>query len=221
MENHAKYGDSIYFKGNDSLYVNLFIPSTVSWRERGITLTQTTRFPDADTTRLTIKARRSSRATIAIRKPAWCEAMRVTVNGRPFRAAVDDSGYLALAREWRSGDVIDVHVPMTLHVEPLPGAPNFVAIEYGPVVLAGKLGREGVTPAAQIIKNERESGTMLNAPVAIPALTGDASTILSRIRPVAGDPLTFEIAGQDVQLAPYFRATHERYVLYWQLPQSP
>jgi hypothetical protein len=96
-----------------------------------------------------------------------------------------------------------------------------VAFAYGPVVLAGRLGREGVTPAAQIIKNERESGTMLNAPVAVPSLTGDANTILSRIRVLAGEPLTFEMAGENVRLAPYFRAAHERYVLYWQLSKLP
>ena len=57
MENHAKYGDSIYFRDGDALYVNLFVPSTVTWRERGLTLTQRTRFPDEDATRLTIDAR--------------------------------------------------------------------------------------------------------------------------------------------------------------------
>ncbi|MEO8334147.1 MAG: beta-L-arabinofuranosidase domain-containing protein [bacterium] len=215
MENHAKYGDSIYFKGDRTLYVNLFIPSTVRWHERGLTLTQTTRFPDADTTRLTIEARRPTNATIAIRRPAWCAAMQVTVNGRRVSADADDTGYVAVRRNWQRGDVVEVQLPMTLRTEQLPGAPDMVAFAYGPVVLAGLLGREGVTPADQIIRNERESGTMLNEPIEVPTLTGDASTVLSRVRPVAGDPLMFELADSMVRLGPYFRCAHERYVLYW------
>ena len=66
MENHAKYGDSIYFRDRDALYVNLFIPSTVTWRERGLALAQRTRFPEDDTTRLTIDgARAPTRVDVA------------------------------------------------------------------------------------------------------------------------------------------------------------
>ena len=46
MENHAKYADSIYFRGSDALWVNLFIPSVVTWKEKGLTLRQTTTFPE-------------------------------------------------------------------------------------------------------------------------------------------------------------------------------
>ena len=55
IENHARYGESIYAQDDDALYVNLFIASTLEWRERGITVTQPTRFPDADTTRIDIR----------------------------------------------------------------------------------------------------------------------------------------------------------------------
>ena len=110
---------------------------------------------------------------------------------------------------------------MTPRAEPLPGAPDVVAFAYGPVVLAGRLGTEGVTPAAQIIKNERESGSMLNAPVEVPTLVGDVADLARRVRPVPNEALTFETAGlgrpHDVRLAPYFRLAHERYTLYWQV----
>jgi hypothetical protein len=142
----------------------------------------------------------------------------VTVNGRPWRVNADETGYVAISREWHSGDVIDVHLPMTLRTEALPGVPSMVAFAYGPVVLAGALGHEGVTPSAQIIKNERESGTMLNAPIEIPTLAGDQRALLSRISPVVGEPLAFTLADTAVKLAPYFRTSHDRYVLYWQLP---
>ena len=221
MENHAKYGDSIYFHDADALYVNLFIPSTVTWRERGLTLTQTTRFPEQDTTRLTVDVRRPVRATLQVRRPAWCDGMTVSVNGRAWEAAASADGYVPVRREWRRGDVVELRLPMRLRAEPLPGAPDHVAFAYGPIVLAGRLGTEGVTPSAQIIRNERESGTMLNVAVEVPVLVGDPRRLVAQLRPVAGEPLTFETVGlgrpREVRLGPYHRLAHERYALYWKV----
>ncbi|AHG92053.1 protein of unknown function DUF1680 [Gemmatirosa kalamazoonensis] len=221
MENHAKYGDSIYFRGDDALYVNLFVPSTVAWRARGVTVTQTTRFPETDATRLAVAAVRPARWTLMLRRPAWCAGMTVAVNGRRVRASPDAAGYLAVARTWREGDVVDVRLPMTLRAEPLPNAPDLVAFAYGPIVLAGALGTAGVTPSAQIIKNERESGNMLNAAVEIPALAGTAADVVRATRRVSDAPLAFETAGvgrpRDVRLVPYHRVAHERYNLYWKV----
>ncbi|HEY9225200.1 MAG TPA: DUF4986 domain-containing protein, partial [Gemmatimonadaceae bacterium] len=112
-------------------------------------------------------------------------------------------------------------LPMAVRVVPLPGAPEYVAFAYGPIVLAGKMGTTGVTPKDQIIVNERESGNMLNVRVEVPSLVGDANALLRGVRPVAGESLTFETVGlgrpRDVQLAPFFRLTHERYNLYWKV----
>jgi hypothetical protein len=221
MENHAKYGDSIYFRDRDALYVNLFIPSTVTWRERGLTLAQRTRFPDDDATRLTIETARPTRVVLRVRRPAWCEQMQVAVNGRAWSAVPDAAGYVSIDRTWRRGDVVDVRLPMTLRIEALPGAPELVAFAYGPIVLAGRLGTEGVTPGAQLIKNERESGNMLNDAVEVPTLVGDVRDLARHLRPVPGESLAFETVGvgrpRDVRLAPYFRLAHERYALYWRV----
>jgi DUF1680 family protein len=224
MENHAKYGDSIYFRSADALYVNLFIPSVVAWRDKGLTVTQTTRFPEQETTRLAIAARRPARATLHVRIPAWSAAATVAVNGRPLPGAAAPGSYVAVAREWRDGDVVDVRLPMALRAEPLPGAPNVVAFAYGPLVLAGRLGRDGIAPGADIIKNERTYGDVLNAPVEVPALVGDPREIVRRVRPVPGTPLTFRTVGlgrpRDVTLVPYYRIAHERYAMYWELAAS-
>jgi DUF1680 family protein len=221
MENHAKYGEAIYSEDGDALWVNLFIPSTVTWRARGLTLTQTTRFPDEEATRLAVDAARATEVTLRVRRPGWCEGMTVRVNGLPWGAAPDATGYVPIRRSWRTGDVVEVRLPMTLRVEPLPRAPGYVALAYGPIVLAGRLGTEGVTPEAQIIKNERESGTMMNAAIEVPELVGDPRDLTAQVRPMPGEPLTFETVGlgrpRDVRLAPYFRLAHERYSLYWRV----
>jgi DUF1680 family protein len=96
IENHAKYGDSIYFKSADALYVNLFIPSEVSWREKGLVVRQTTKFPEEDATRFTITAERPVRATLNIRVPGWAEGAAVTVNGAALGAPVTPRSYASV-----------------------------------------------------------------------------------------------------------------------------
>jgi len=218
IENHAKYGDSIYFHDADALWVNLFIPSTVTWQDTGITLRQTTRFPEEEETRLTIAVARPQRATLQVRQPGWCGGMRVRVNGRLWPGRAASNGYVAISREWRRGDVVDVRLPMALHAEPLPGSLEMAAFLYGPLVLAGRLGREGLAPGSQIIVNERESGSMLNAAVEIPTLAGTPTTALRGMVQDQRDPLRFRTRGsgsEPIELAPYYRLAHERYNLYW------
>jgi DUF1680 family protein len=221
MENHAKHGDSIYFNGPGALWVNLFIPSVVTWKEMGFTLRQATTFPESPSTRLSVTVGRPVRATLNVRQPGWCSGMTVRVNGRGWKKAAAANGYVAIDREWRTGDVVEVSLPMTLRGDPLPGTTDLIAFVYGPIVLAGRLGREGLAPGNQIIVNERESGNMLNAAVEVPVLVGDTATLVKRIRQDPHDPMTFRTAcvgrPEDVELVPYYRLAHDRYNLYWRV----
>jgi hypothetical protein len=94
---------------------------------------------------------------------------------------------------------------MALRSEPLPGRSDVVAFLYGPIVLAGKLGKKGLTPGADIIVNERTIGDVLNEEVGMPKVLGELTKT---------GPLSFEMNG--VSLVPYFRIAHERYTIYWQ-----
>lgn len=221
MENHAKYGDSIYFHNRDTLYVNLFIPSTLTWRDKGVTITQTTRFPDEDETRLHLTCPRPINLTLNIRQPSWCRVMTITVNGRRRATSHQPGEYIVVNRVWRNGDVVEVHLPMSLKTEALPGHPDVVAILYGPIVLAGRMGRKGLTPGADIIVNERTYGDLLNDEVDVPVLIGDPQEIVNQIKPSAESALTFQTTGighpHDVNLIAYFRVAHERYNLYWKV----
>ena len=221
MENHAKYGDSIYFREANTLYVNLFIPSTLEWREKGLTITQTTRFPEQDSTRLRLTAQKPINLTLNIRHPSWCQTAAVKVNGRRLVTSHQPGRYLAVSRVWHSGDVVEVHLPMALRAEPLPGNADVVAILYGPIVLAGRLGRQGLTPGADIILNERTIGDVLNEEVDAPRLVGTVEKIVRQIKPSQGSALTFHTMGighpHEVSLIPYYRIAHERYNLYWKV----
>ncbi len=221
MENHAKYGDSIYFRGADALYINLFVPSTLIWKEKGLRVAQTTRFPEQERTRLRLTLQRPLNLTLNVRHPSWCEAATILVNGHRHTTSRQPGGYIAVNRVWHSGDTVEVRLPMALRTEPLPGQPDVVAILYGPIVLAGRLGREGIAPGADIIVNERTYGDVLNTKVEVPVLVGEPREVVRQIGPVPGTALTFQTSGighpRDVSLIPYYRIAHERYNLYWKV----
>jgi DUF1680 family protein len=222
MENHARYGESLYAHDDESLYVNLFVASTLEWRERQLTLTQSTRFPDEERTTLQFSGQGPQELALRIRHPAWCERMKVSVNGKSAGSSTTPGSYYTLpVRRFRPGDRVEVHLPMRLRLEPLPGAPagsseEWAAMVYGPIVLAGVLGK--VDPAAQIIVNERKSGEMLNDAVSIPAWPRPLAELPAHFTRTRRDRLTFIAAGftgGPVKFIPWFRVAHERYNLYW------
>ena len=219
MENHAKYADSIYFHTAETLYVNLFIPSTLNWKEKRLRITQTTRFPDEDRTRFRLTLQKPVELTMNIRHPAWCQVLTIKVNGRPWAKSQQPGRYVAVDRVWHNGDTVEVELPMSLRVEPLPERPDVVAMLYGPIVLAGRLGRKGLTPGADLIVNERTIGDVLKEEVEVPKLVGDAEEIVKNVKRSADGSLTFHTSGigdpNDVSLIPFFRVAHERYTLYW------
>ena len=212
LENHARYGEAIYARDDDTLIVNLFIASTLDWRERGITLEQETRFPDADSTRLTFTLDRPQTIALSIRKPAWCDVMKVSINGKAVKGT-------DLRRRFKTGDVVEVHMPMTLRVETLPGETDTGALVYGPIVLAGRLGTAGLTPGSQLIINERQSGEMLNEVIDIPVWGKPLNELVASTSRTDAASLSFTTrgfaGGKSVEMIPWFRLTHERYNLYW------
>jgi DUF1680 family protein len=146
IESHAKYGEFIYAHGKDggtreALFVNLFIPSTLHWREKGVRLTQSNRFPDQAGTRITVDGvAADARFTLKIRYPAWVAAgkLGVRVNGRPVKVDARPGSYFAIERTWRQGDRVDVGLPMTTRLERMPDKSNYYAVLHGPIVLAAK-----------------------------------------------------------------------------------
>ena len=146
MENHTKYGDSIYFHSEDALWVNLFIASELNWREKGLSLKQETSYPDADTMRFTFKTRKPLTLAVRLRYPAWAtKGLSVWINDRPQSVNAKPGSFVELRRTWKTGDRISLKIPMSLRLEALPDNPHRVAILYGPTVLAGDLGSDEQT----------------------------------------------------------------------------
>jgi DUF1680 family protein len=220
MENHAKYNDSIYFHADDTLYINLFIPSVLTWLDKSVIVTQATRFPEQDSSRLTFKTGLPPRLTLKIRRPSWCPEMTVSVNGRRWKDAAASSGYVTIERTWRDDDVVDIRLPMALTTDPLPGSNDIVALRYGPIVLAARLGSEGIAPGADIVRNERTTGDVLDAAVDVPVFEGRPRDLVAATRRAGRSGLDFHATargGRVVAFAPCAAIAHERYNLYWKL----
>ena len=220
MENHARYGEAIYFQGADghALYVNLFLPSALRWHEKGLTLRQDTRWPEGDTTRLTLTCAKPTTLALKLRRPSWAPGMTVRVNGKPVPATPAPDGYVTVSRTWHTGDVVEAHFPMGIRTEILPNTPGKQAVFYGPVLLAGALGTDGMTPGMDV--NSGQAPFDRQPALDVAAFVAPAGTVADHIKPVTGAaPLTFRTDGLgkpgDVTLIPLYRLNHQRYNLYW------
>ncbi|MBC7794303.1 MAG: glycoside hydrolase family 127 protein, partial [Clostridia bacterium] len=141
IENHTKYGEAIYFHGADDLFVNLFIPSAVTWKEKGFTLEQHTDYPLGNVSVLTVKSAPSSTLTLRVRCPGWTTApLSFELNGQSVSVTSQPGGYAEIARVWKPGDSLRITLPMSVRTEALHSAPDRVAFLYGPLLLAGDLG---------------------------------------------------------------------------------
>lgn len=221
MENHARYGEMIYsHKGDDELFVNLFIPSVLNWGRT--TVEQSNGFPAEEATTLTITPEKARKFTVSIRIPEWTDGMSVTVNGKDAKA-VNEGGFMKVTRKWAAGDKIEVSLPMSLRAVPLPDNSDNYSFMYGPVVLAAEIGRQ---EQLGMYADDSRGGHIAagkQLPLQdMPVIVGNADAVLSNITKVEGKPLTFQLTSLEparyssgMTLVP-FTTLHEcRYMVYW------
>lgn len=147
LENPARYGEQFYFEDGDALWVNLYAASTVTSRDGAFTLTQETQFPCEDSVRLAVRCAQPVKLALKLRHPGWCERLEVKLNGEPWPAKSQPSSYLTIKREWRDGDLIELHLPMRLRCEPLPHSERKqLALMFGPLLLAAVVPPDATKP---------------------------------------------------------------------------
>jgi len=205
VEEFSKLNDSIYWRDDRGLYVNLFIASDLNWQEKGFRLKQETKFPDVAATTLHISVDQPVQLALNLRIPEWLSGGSIKLNGRPIDASVSPGSYLTLSRIWKTGDRVEMDLPMRLRVEAMPDDPKTQAVLYGPIVLAGDLGTRGLTP--ELIVGPSQPQIRKAGPIDVPRL--DASAINP-----AGKPLEFQMNG--TTLVPLSRILDRRYAVYWQ-----
>jgi DUF1680 family protein len=228
IENHGKYGQFIYARSADSLYVNLFLASELTWKDKGLTVRQETEFPDGPRTRLILSTAEPVTLTVRIRYPAWVEKGRlaINVNGQPHSIDAEPGSYVPIRRTWRDGDRIDVELPMRTAIERLPDGSDYVALAHGPIVLAAKTGTEDLDGlrAGEGRWVHIPNGPLVPLNQAPMLVTENIETLPEQIRPVPGKPMTFTASAairperhQALELVPFFRVHDARYIVYWRL----
>lgn len=203
MENHVKYGESIYFKGAEgSLYVNLFIPSELTWTEKGLRLMLASNLPTDANVSLTVQAGKGVSVPIRIRKPGWIKGtMTIQVNGKTESNFREEEGYVVVTRKWKTGDKIDVSLPTDLRSVAMPDNPARQAFFFGPVLLAGDLGAKEPDPAQ-----------------GVPVFVTSKADPNQWMKP-AGQPLQFTTSNTGTQtrvnLKPFYDLQEDYYTVYW------
>ena len=215
-ESFSQFGDSIYFHDDAGVYVNLFIASELNWSERGVRLVQETQFPEEEGTTLRIQTAKPVRFALRIRVPYWAtHGGTAVLNGHGLDGFAAPGGYYVLDRTWRNGDTVAVKLPIGLHLHAMPDDPTLAAVMYGPLVLAGRLGTEGLTP--DVLRAEptkpRTIPEYKGQPMAAPELRAQGTERVSQ------RSLEFRAAGEKgaVTLVPFHTIFDERYAIYWRL----
>lgn len=228
MENHGKYGEFIYSHDENSLLVNLFMASELTWKERGLTLRQETQFPDEPRTSLILSTVEPLDLTLRIRYPSWVEdgKLAIKINDRSWPIDARPGSYVSIQRTWRQDDRVDIELPMHTISERLPDGSDYVALLRGPIVLSAKTGREDLEGlrAGKGRWTHIPSGPLMPLNKAPMLVTSDERSLIDQIKPVPGKPMTFTAADviqpekyKSLELVPFFRVHDTRYMLYWRL----
>ena len=178
----ADYGISSYFKSQDGIYVNLFVPSRVSWSQSNsrCTVTQTTTYPAANTTQLDLALTQPESFTVNIRIPAWAGPKTiVSLNGNRIQQEIMPGKFLPLQRMWKDGDRVEVEFDLPLRLEAVDEEnANRVALMHGPIALFGvgdipsRISRKELLAATRVSPSgpdwtvRTESGTLTLRPFA-------------------------------------------------------
>jgi len=227
MESPGKYGRFIYARAHDGLFVNLFIASELKDSALGLTLRQDTAFPDEESTRLTLQLAQPRTFTLHLREPGWVKpgSFTIKVNGEPAPVTTAPCSYVAVRREWRDGDRVELTFPMHTSVEGLPDGSAWYAILHGPIVLAHPAGTWELTGLRADDTRMAHVAAGPEVPLdQAPVLLTNAGTIPSKVvaDPSAG-PLHFRLmdvvepaAPEGLPLIPFFRLHDARYQMYWE-----
>ncbi|CAN1565407.1 Beta-L-arabinofuranosidase, GH127 [Fimbriimonadaceae bacterium] len=228
MENPGRYGQFVYAKSQEGVYVNLFLASELTDASRGLTLRQETKFPDEGRTRLRLSLKDSQSFTLFLRHPSWVDAgkFEVKVNGQKVSTESAPTSYAAIKRQWKDGDQIEVSLPMQTTVEKLPDNSDWVSILHGPIVLAST-----TTTADQpgLFAGPGRGDHIAQGPLvpidSMPSLLSTPEQLPKQIVPdQSAGPLHFKLTApvstseqKEIKLMPFFRLQESRYQLVWDL----
>jgi DUF1680 family protein len=191
IEAFAQLNSNIYFYEQNNLWVNLYIPSKLNWKKKGIAIEQRTNFPEEPKTQITISAGTPTKFVLNLLIPSWANAQtKVLVNGKPFKTKIKPLSYVTIDREWKEGDQVELIFSYDFHLKTMPDNKNVIAMYYGPVLLAFETTKELI-------------------------LKGNQEEILQAISKQPG-VFSFSLKnnGMDYKLVPFYQVTSQSYGVY-------
>jgi DUF1680 family protein len=213
LENHSKYGELIYSHTANDVFVNLFIPSTLDWKEKDIYIEQSTKFPYQNSTELVLKLKKSRTFSMNIRCPEWAQDFEISINGKIQKTEAKLSSYVTLNRKWKSGDKITITFKTSTHLESLPDGSNWSAFVNGPIVLAAKTSNKDLDGlfADDSRMGHVASGKYYPLDQAY-EMIGDKTAYIAKLKEEG--KLHFRL--DSLELQPFFEIHDTRYQMYFQ-----
>ncbi|MHA4896740.1 beta-L-arabinofuranosidase domain-containing protein [Pedobacter sp. PWIIR3] len=226
LENHAKYNELIYAHKDDHLYLNLFIPSKLNWKEKGLTFEQHTDFPEKDRTTFKVTSGKTASFVLNVRYPSWVSAgrLKIKVNGKDVPVSAKPGSYASVKRTWKKGDQVEITLPMETRTEKMPDGSNYVAVLHGPILLAAKTDTAGMTG---LFADDSRMGHIASGkqmPLQdMPLFIDNGTPTASQVTAVPGKVMTFSAAKliypnnfKSLELIPFYKIHDSRYIIYWQ-----
>ena len=235
MESHALHGLGVWYESSDTIWVNLFVPSTAEFALGGAKMSMETSFPDGDAATVRVTLAKPTVFTLAVRRPVWAgDGFAIAVNGSTVEQPKLDllydsvaggraggvgneaerrsSTFVQVTRTWKSGDTVTLAIPKSLHLEPTPDDANVTAIMWGPLALAADLGprdtkrgEEDPSGPVPVLVSESRDPNELLAPA---GRAGDFTT-RKNTRMLEGGG-----TAADLTLRPFYRTHRRTYSVY-------
>lgn len=225
LENHAKYGEMIYAHTDKDLYINLFIPSTLTWKQKGLKIRQETSLPITENSKFTLQITKPSLFAIHFRYPSWVQSntLVITINGKKVTATKNKDGFVGINRLWKTGDVVSLNLPMHTTTAFLPDQSNWVSFLHGPIVLAAAI--DSLKPKHLVADGSR-MGHIASEPLfpidQAPLIVGSKNSLANSIHATASQKMEFSASKlihqpryKNLKLVPFYTIQNSRYMLYW------
>lgn len=217
IENTARFNEAIYFQQERNLWVNLYIPSELDWKQAGMKLRQEGDITREQPVTFTVLTAGNQPATLKLRLPGWLsKPATVAINGKVEANAGVAGAYVSLERTWQAGDVVTITLPPSLRLETAKDDASMVAVFFGPLLLAGELGRENMPRDV----GDKDAYLRL-PPAAVPEIANASLNPADWLKAVPGEKAAFVThdagAADGIQFRPLHEVHHQRYSVYWKI----
>lgn len=142
IEAFAQLNSAIYFHNNSTLWVNMYIPSTLNWSEKGVEIVQTGNFPEDPKVELIVNSKENTEFELMLFIPSWAKKVDVAINGVKQNVKTTPESFLKLKRDWANNDKVSIVFEYDFHIKTMPDDENVFALFYGPMMLAFESGSE-------------------------------------------------------------------------------